>query len=121
MSPLWNIPFALLVAVAAWSRIAAPAPLVRWLTPVLGFFGVSGPVDRSLGDLFGVAGVVGLVFVAWSDRILIVPDAVLGLDVLLTSLGLGLAAARVLSRAPGPRAARPDDLTETDEPAESRP
>jgi hypothetical protein len=100
MNPLWNAVFALLLATGIWCRLRAPELLCRALTPVLAFFGVSGvPVGRALGDLFTIAGTTGLLFVAWSDRIMIGADFMLGLDTLLTALGLGLVGAWLFARA----------------------
>jgi hypothetical protein len=100
MNPLWNAVFALLFAIGIWCRLRAPELLCRALTPVLAFFGVSGvPVGRALGDLFTIAGTTGLLFVAWSDRIMIGADFMLGLDTLLTALGLGLVGAWLFARA----------------------
>jgi hypothetical protein len=100
MNPAWNLVFALLLAVGIWCRLRAPELLCRALGPLLLFFGVNGvPVGRALGDLFGIAGVLGLLFVAWSDRIMIGHDLMLGIDTLVTSLGLGLAGAWVFARA----------------------
>ena len=100
MSPLWNLVFALFLVTGIWCRLRAPELLCRPLGPVLGYFGVAGvPVGRALGDLFFIAGTAGLLFVAWSDRIMIGVDLFLGIDVLLTSLGLGLTGAWLFSRA----------------------
>lgn len=100
MNPLWNAVFALFLLVGIWCRVRAPELLCRSLAPVLAFFGVSGvPVGRALGDLFVIAGTVGLLFVAWSDRIMIGVDLFLGIDTLVTALGLGLAGAWLFARA----------------------
>jgi len=100
MNPLWNAVFALLLALGIWCRLRAPELLCRAFAPVLAFFGVSGvPVGRALGDLFLIAGSAGLIFIAWSDRILIGTDFMLGLDTLLTALGLGLVGAWLFARA----------------------
>ena len=100
MNPLWNVVFALFLAVGIWCRLRAPDLLCRALAPMLLFFGVSGvPVGRALGDLFGIAGVLGLLFVAWSDRIMIGVDLMLGIDTMVTALGLGLVGAWAFARA----------------------
>ena len=100
MNPLWNALFALFLLLGIWCRVRAPELLCRALGPVLAFFGVSGvPVGRALGDLFIIAGSTGLLFVAWSDRILIGADFMLGIDTLVTALGLGLAGAWLFARA----------------------
>jgi hypothetical protein len=100
MNPLWNLLFALFLATGIVCRLRAPEILCRGLAPVLGFFGVAGvPVGRALGDLFTIAGTAGLLFVAWSDRIMIGVDLFLGIDTLVTSLGLGLAGAWLFARA----------------------
>ena len=100
MNPLWNLLFALFLAVGIWSRVRAPELLCRALAPVLAYFGVAGiPVGRAVGDLFMIAGTAGLLFVAWSDRIMIGVDLLLGIDTLVTALGLGLAGAWLFARA----------------------
>ena len=100
MNPLWNAVFALILALGIWCRLRAPELLCRALAPVLAFFGVSGvPVGRALGDLFIIAGSTGLLFVAWSDRILIGADFMLGMDTLLTALGFGLLGSWLFARA----------------------
>lgn len=100
MNPLWNVLFALLLLTGIWCRLRAPELLCRSLAPLLAFFGVAGvPIGRALGDLFTIAGTAGLIFVAWSDRIMIGVDLFLGIDVLFTSLGLGLAGAWLFARA----------------------
>ncbi len=67
---------------------------------MLAFFGISGvPVGRALGDLFFIAGTTGLVFIAWSDRIMIGADFMLGIDTLVTALGFGLGGAWLFARA----------------------
>lgn len=100
MNPLWNALFALFLALGIWCRLRAPDLLCRALGPVLAFFGVSGvPVGRALGDLFIIAGSAGLIFVAWSDRIMIGADFMLGIDTAVTALGLGLVGAWLFARA----------------------
>jgi hypothetical protein len=100
MNPLWNALFALLLVVGIWCRLRAPEVICRALAPVLGFFGVAGvPVGRACGDLFVIAGTAGLLFVAWSDRIAIGADLFLGIDTLVTALGLGLVGAWGFARA----------------------
>ena len=100
MNPLWNLLFALFLVLGIWSRVRAPDLLCRALAPLLGYFGVSGvPVGRAVGDLFMIAGTAGLLFVAWSDRIMIGIDLLLGIDTLVTALGLGLAGAWLFARA----------------------
>ena len=85
MNPLWNLVFALFLVTGIWCRLRAPELLCRPFAPLLGYFGVAGvPVGRALGDLFIIAGTAGLLFVAWSDRIMIGVDLFLGVDVLLT-------------------------------------
>lgn len=100
MNPLWNAVFALFLALGICCRLRAPDLLCRALAPLLAFFGVSGvPVGRALGDLFLIAGSAGLIFVAWSDRIMIGADFMLGVDTLVTALGLGLVGAWLFARA----------------------
>ena len=100
MNPVWNLPFALFLATSAWCRLGSGEPLAGLLSPLLGFFGVSGvQVRRALADLFGIAGGAGLLFVAWSDRIAVAPDLWLGVDAVATSLGLGLVGAWLFARA----------------------
>jgi hypothetical protein len=99
MNPLWNAVFALFLALGIWCRLRAPELLCRAFAPVLAFFGVSGvPVGRALGDLFTIAGSAGLIFVAWSDRIMIGADFMLGIDTLLTALGFGLLGSWLFAR-----------------------
>jgi len=100
MNPLWNALFALFLLLGIWCRVRAPDLVCRALGPLLGFFGVAGvPVGRAAGDLFLIAGTAGLLFVAWSDRIMIGVDLFLGIDTLVTALGLGLAGAWLFARA----------------------
>lgn len=121
MTPWWNLPFAVLVGLALWSRVGRAEPLAALCEPVLSFFGVGGvSVKRAMTDLFGLAGVAGLLFVAWADRLAIALDGWVLVDALLSALGLGLvyawglarlapaeddgtAAAQVLAGAAGPR------------------
>ncbi|HLU68185.1 MAG TPA: hypothetical protein VKZ63_18000 [Kofleriaceae bacterium] len=109
MSALWNLPFAALVLAALWTRLGRGEGLVRALEPLFDFFGIGGEPERAATDLLGVAGVTGLLFVAWSDRIAVVADAWLAVDVIATSIGMGLLGAWLLGRAgaPGAAAARP--------------
>ncbi len=100
MNPLWNALFALFLLLGIWCRVRAPDLVCRALGPVLAVFGVAGvPVGRAAGDLFLIAGTAGLLFVAWSDRIMIGVDLFLGIDTLVTALGLGLAGAWLFARA----------------------
>jgi hypothetical protein len=108
MNPWWNLPFAVLVVLAIWCRIGASA---RWVDPVvsvLAFFGVGGhPGRRGATDFFAVGGVSGLLFVAWSDKLAVVPDTWLAADALASALGLGLVGAWVLDRLGREQAALP--------------
>lgn len=96
MSAWWNLPFAVLVGLALWCRLAAAGRLVAVLGRVLGFFGVSGAGRQAAADFLGIAGVTGLVFVGWADRLAVARDPWLAIDALLSSLGLGLLGAWVL-------------------------
>ena len=100
MNPLWNALFALFLLLSAGAAVGTLPDLVcRALGPVLAFFWVAGgPVGRAAGDLFLIAGTAGLLFVAWSDRIMIGVDLFLGIDTLVTALGLGLAGAWLFAR-----------------------
>jgi hypothetical protein len=98
MNPWWNLPFAVMAALALWFRVAAPPRAVEAVTGLLGFFGVGAGAPRQrAADFFGIAGVSGLLFVAWSDELAAQPDAWMLVDAVLTALGLGLVGAWVLS------------------------
>jgi hypothetical protein len=101
MTWLWNLPFAAALALALWCRVRPDAGVVGVLAVGLRFFGVGGPEERAVRDFLGIAGLSGLMFVGWSDRLAIASDAWLAADVLVTSIGLGLAGAWALARASG--------------------
>ena len=109
MSPVWNLPFAVLLVLALLCRLRPDGGLVAGLEPALRFFGVGGPAARAAADFLGITAVAGLLFVAWSDRIPLAPpsDAWLAVDLALTAPGLGLAGAWILGRAGEPAAAAP--------------
>ena len=99
VTPWWNLPFALLVGLALWSRVGRAEPLAALCEPVLSFFGVGGvSIKRAMTDLFGLAGVAGLLFVAWADRLAVTLDGWVLLDALVSALGLGLLYAWSLAR-----------------------
>ena len=116
MSPIWNLPFAVLLVLALLCRLRPEGGLAAGLEPALRFFGVGGPAGRAAADFLGITAVAGLLFVAWSDRIPLTGDLWLAVDLALTALGLGLAGAWILGRAdeqPAP-AAPPERLTMMD-------
>jgi hypothetical protein len=99
MNPWWNLPFGLFVALALWCRVGGRGHLLVAVESLLRFFGVGSPPSRqSAADFFGIAGVSGLVFVGWGDELAAAPDTWLLIDAVLTSLGLGLMGAWLLSR-----------------------
>jgi hypothetical protein len=102
MTAWWNLPFAVLVGLALWCRLAAAGALVAGLGRVLGFFGVSGAGRQAAADFLGIAGVTGLLFVGWADQLAVAADAWLAVDALLSSLGLGLLGAWVLGNLGAP-------------------
>jgi hypothetical protein len=98
MNPWWNLPFAVMAALALWCRVGAPQRVVEMVARLLGYFGVNGDAPRQrAADFFGITGMSGLLFVAWSDELAALPDAWLLVDALLTALGLGLLGAWLLS------------------------
>jgi hypothetical protein len=117
MNPWWSLPFAVLVILGLWCRIGAPPRLVGPLAGLLGFFGAAvggdagedqGSADsrQAVSDFLGIAGVSGLLFVAWADRLAAAADVWLLVDAVATSLGLGLLGAWVLTRLGRSRAER---------------
>jgi hypothetical protein len=99
LSPVWNLPFAALAALAVWCRLAAPERLLDVAEPALRFFGIGGTtVEQAAADALGIAGVVGLLVVAWSDRLDVAPEW-LALAAAVSAVGLGLAGAWLLARA----------------------
>jgi hypothetical protein len=99
MNPWWNLPFAVLVLLALWCRLGSPGRLVGAIGAVLGFFGAGARQPSvAAADLFGIAGVSGLVFVGWMDELAVPADTWLLVDAVLTSIGLGLAGAWLLAR-----------------------
>ena len=99
MNPWWNLPFAVLVALALWCRVGGRGHVLAGAEWLLRFFGVGEPPSRqSAADFFGIAGVSGLVFVGWGDQLQAAPDFWLLIDAVLTSLGLGLLGAWLLAR-----------------------
>ena len=106
MSLWWNLPFAFLAVLALWCRIGAPERLVDRVTALLGYFGVDEESPRQTSaDFFGIAGVSGLLFVAWGGELAALPDVLLLIDAVLSALGLGLVGAWLLSRLGGEGAA----------------
>jgi len=101
MNPWWNLLFAGLVLLGLWCRLGAPRLLIALLSELLDFFGIEarGEVGaaQASADVMGIAGVSGLVFAGWADR-LAEPGVWLTIDVVATSIGLGLLGAWILSR-----------------------
>lgn len=103
MSDFWNIPFAVLVALAVWIRVRPAEWALSFTAPVLAFFGVGGVSTRlAASDALGIAGGAGLLFVAWSDELAVTADLWLGVDAVGTALGAGLLGAWLLSRFAAP-------------------
>ena len=102
MNPWWNLPFAVLALLALWCRIGAPQRAIDAVAAPLGYFGVDPASPRhAAADFFGVAGVSGLLFVAWGHEIAALaamPGSWLLIDAVLSALGLGLLGAWLLSR-----------------------
>jgi hypothetical protein len=109
MNPWWNLPFAILAALAVWCRAAAPQRAVDAMAGLLGFFGVDRSAPRqSAADFFGIAGIGGLLFVAWGGELAVMPALPgpwLLVDAVACALGLGLVGAWFLSRAGRPEEA----------------
>lgn len=111
MNPWWNLPFAVLALLALWCRVGAPRRMVDTVAALLRYFGVDPESPRhAAADFLGIAGVSGLLFVAWGDQLAAV-DALPGhwllIDAVLTALGLGLCGAWLLSRTGGDEAEAP--------------
>jgi hypothetical protein len=100
MNPWWNLPFAVLVALGLWCRLGAPERVIDWLGRLLRYFGVADPSSerQAAADLLGIAGVTGLLFSGWADRLSVAHPAWLAMDAVATSLGVGLLGAWTLSR-----------------------
>jgi hypothetical protein len=106
MNPWWNLPFAVLVLLGLWCRLGAPERVIELLGRLLAYFGVTsrGGSRQAATDLLVIAGVSGLLFTGWADRLSVAHAAWLAVDAVATSLGIGLLGAWVLSRLGGERA-----------------
>lgn len=115
MNPWWNLPFAVLALLALWCRIGAPRRMVDAVAALLRYFGVDPDSPRhAAGDFFGIAGVSGLLFVAWGDRLAAVntlPAHWLLIDAFLSALGVGLVGAWLLSRFGREQGERPERVS----------